>query len=619
MKSIKEVLNKKIFIGICISLLAIVLCFFVYTARQYGNQAMNAFYLSARFQGEYRIANGEWKTYIKGEHIPANKGDVTLKGHFELYVPDTGEVVGNAEEGVILAFYFNHIGGEVSENGEDFRPFDAEFDIAGEDMCGRMYIGYECIGADEITIKLKNPHKFGNAGAVDDFLNNLNTYGGTDFERDMLNRGSTERVLGIALILFAFMILGTAIFSMMIHVKGNGNLWLVGIGIFFSGIYFMFKAHGVMFFSEIIKFNTHMLLGSMMLYMLTITAIIAFMLRGKAKKLGISLTVIALVSICAFMLVPKFADVKFYDTLIAWTSLQSMICLIMIVLLALHFLKSNKNEKTLSILASFPMIAFILDSLGTGLDIWQGGDVSEIVFILMFAIALILLLKVVPQNLNAAIIARELEAEKKILSAELAESRIATMISQIQPHFIYNTLGTIEQLCITEPDAASKLVRNFSLYLRGNFSELDNAKPIMFSQEMNHVKHYTDIEQVRFPDMTIQYDLRSVEFLLPALSVQPLVENAIKHGLMGLEEGGIVTISAYETVESYMVEVTDDGVGFDMNAGYDETKHVGIKNIRGRIEAMCNGTLTIESKIGSGTKATIKIPKEAKVYDSNNS
>jgi LytS/YehU family sensor histidine kinase len=215
--------------------------------------------------------------------------------------------------------------------------------------------------------------------------------------------------------------------------------------------------------------------------------------------------------------------------------------------------------------------------------------------------------------------ARELEAEKLILSAELAESRIATLISQIQPHFIYNTLGTIEQLCITEPQEASKLVRNFSLYLRGNFSELDNAKPIMFSKEMNHVKRYTDIEQVRFPDMTIQYDLRSVEFLLPALSVQPLVENAIKHGLMGLEEGGIVTITAYETESSYVVEVTDDGVGFDMNIGYDETKHVGIKNIRGRIEAMCDGTLTIESEIGKGTKATIRIPKEAQNYDSNNS
>ena len=88
---------------------------------------------------------------------------------------------------------------------------------------------------------------------------------------------------------------------------------------------------------------------------------------------------------------------------------------------------------------------------------------------------------------------------------------------------------------------------------------------------------------------------------------------------MGLEEGGIVTISAYETEEFYVVEVADDGVGFDMNAGYDETKHVGIKNIRGRIEAMCNGTLTIESKISCGTKATIKIPKEVNVHDSNNS
>ena len=136
---------------------------------------------------------------------------------------------------------------------------------------------------------------------------------------------------------------------------------------------------------------------------------------------------------------------------------------------------------------------------------------------------------------------------------------------------------------------------------------------------MNHVKHYTDIEQVRFPDMTIQYDLRSVDFLLPALSVQPLVENAIKHGLMGLEEGGNVAITAYETDKEYVVEVTDDGVGFDMNEGYDETKHVGIKNIRGRIEAMCNGTLAIESKIGSGTKATIRIPKEAGDYDSDNS
>jgi hypothetical protein len=618
MKSIKENPKKKIFIGICICLLAIVLCFFVYTGRDYGNQAMNALYLSAKFQGEYKVADGDWQPYVKGEHIPADKGDVTLKGNFQLFVPTTGEVVGKASEGVILAFYFNHIGGEVSEGGEEFRPFDTERDLIGEAMCGKMYIGYVCKGADEITIKLKNPHKFGNAGAVDDFLNNLNTYGGTDFERDMLNRGSAHIILGIVLILFAFMLLGTAVFSMLIHIKGSSNLWLVGFCVFCAGIYLLFKAHGVMFFSEIIKFNTRMLVGSMMLYMLAITAVISGWLQGKAKRAGVSLTVFTLFSDLAFMMAPIFTDVKFYDTLPIWSAVQSMICIVMIVLLAFRFAKGDKNEKILSSFGVLPMISFIFDVAGTGFGIWQGGLLSEVVFILIFVASLIVLLKVVPQNLNAAIRARELETEKMILNAKLTESRISTMISQIQPHFIYNTLGTIEQLCITEPKAASKLVRNFSLYLRGNFSELDSVKPITFSQEMNHVKYYTDIEQVRFPDMTIQYDLRSVEFLLPALSVQPLVENAIKHGLMGLEEGGIVRISAYETEKYYVVEVTDDGVGFDMNAGYDETKHVGIKNIRGRIEAMSNGTLTIESRIGSGTKATIRIPKEAAENDSNN-
>ena len=617
MKSNKENIKNKIFTGVCLSLLFVVLCTFVYTGRNYGNQAMNAMYLSAEFQGEYKIADGDWKTYVKGEHIPADKGDVTLKGKFNLFVPTSGEVVGNASEGTVLAFYFNHIGGEISEDGVDFRPFDAESSLIGEDLCGKMYIGYECEGDGEITIRLKNPHKFGNAGAVDDFLNNLSTYGGTVFERDMLNRGNAHRVFGIALILFAFMLLGTAIFSMLIHVKGSKNLWLVGFGIFSAGIYFIFKAHGVMFFSEIIKFNTRMVTGSMMLYMLAVTSVVAGMLIGKSKIIGGLCAVLALFLNIACMIAPTAFDVKFYDTLPVWAMVQSVVCIVMTILLALHFTKEDKIRKILSFFAMLPMISFVIDAAGTGFGVWQDGLVSEVVFILVFVASVIVLLKVVPQNLNAAIRAKELEAEKKILKAELTESRMATMISQIQPHFIYNTLGTIEQLCITEPGEASKLVRNFSLYLRGNFSELDNVKPIRFSQEMNHVKHYTDIEQVRFPDMTIQYDLRSVEFLLPALSVQPLVENAIKHGLMGLEKGGIVTISAYETEIHYVVEVTDDGVGFDMNAGYDETKHVGIKNIRARIEAMCCGTLTIESEIGKGTKATIKIPKEAE-NDSNN-
>lgn len=210
------------------------------------------------------------------------------------------------------------------------------------------------------------------------------------------------------------------------------------------------------------------------------------------------------------------------------------------------------------------------------------------------------------QQMRLAEMDRQLAGQER----QLTESRIATMMSQIQPHFIYNTLGTIGQLCLEEPEKAADLVQNFSMYLRGNFVELDNAAPIPLSQELEHVRHYANIEQVRFPDMQIEYDLRSEEFLLPALSVQPLVENAIKHGLMGLEEGGCVVISTYETDKEYCVCVRDNGVGFDQSVFEDGKKHIGIKNIRGRIEAMCGGTLSIESTPGTGTTALITIPKE---------
>ena len=201
---------------------------------------------------------------------------------------------------------------------------------------------------------------------------------------------------------------------------------------------------------------------------------------------------------------------------------------------------------------------------------------------------------------------RELAQKERLIT----ENRISTMISQIQPHFIYNTLGTIHQLCLEQPEKAAELTRSFSQYLRGNFSELNNSVPIRFSQELNHIKCYMSIEQVRFPDIQTEYDLKAEDFNLPALSVQPLVENAVKHGLMGLESGGKITVSTYETDTDYCVCVKDNGVGFDKTAFYDKNKHIGIENIRERLTAMCGGTLTVDSVLGKGTTAVITIPKE---------
>lgn len=186
------------------------------------------------------------------------------------------------------------------------------------------------------------------------------------------------------------------------------------------------------------------------------------------------------------------------------------------------------------------------------------------------------------------------------------------MMSQIRPHFIYNTLGSIEQLCKMDPPKASYLAHNFAKYLRGNFGELDNPKPILMSQEMEHVHYYVSIENVRFPDMTFTFEMNSEDFYIPALTVQPIVENAIKHGLMKLSKGGTVHVVSYETDTDYCVSVVDDGVGFDTSLLIDERKHLGLRNIRERLKVMVNGKLEIESTVGVGTKVLVIIPKEVR-------
>jgi sensor histidine kinase YesM len=313
-----------------------------------------------------------------------------------------------------------------------------------------------------------------------------------------------------------------------------------------------------------------------------------------------------------FFVLPLITEVCFYDTWAWWAVVQLVANTVIAVCLIREFILVKTKERWLYIGAFLPLTAFVIDVVGTKLAIWKGGIISQCVFLVLVAVAAIMVLKFIPSNINAVAKAKELEMEKAVLNAELAESRISTMMSQIRPHFIYNTLGSIEQLCILDPPKAGALVHNFAKYLRGNFGELDNPKPILMSQEMEHVHHYICIENVRFPDMTFMFNMNSADFHIPALTIQPIVENAIKHGLMKLQKGGTIRVVSYETDTDYCISVVDDGVGFDTNALIDERKHVGLRNIRERLKVMVNGTLEIESTVGVGTKVLITIPKEVR-------
>lgn len=190
-----------------------------------------------------------------------------------------------------------------------------------------------------------------------------------------------------------------------------------------------------------------------------------------------------------------------------------------------------------------------------------------------------------------------------------AEQRIQIMISQIQPHFLYNTLSTIQALCRIDPEKAFETTEKFGTYLRMNIDSLNQESVIPFAQELEHTKTYADIEMMRFPYIHISYDIREEAFKIPALSIQPIVENAIRHGVRG-HYNGLIKVMSSSDEHDHIVVVEDNGKGFhpeDVNTM--DKGHIGIRNVRERIEMLCGGSLTIRSSIGSGTTVTIRIPK----------
>ena len=598
--------------AIGIILLALVL---LWRGNVTNNQATPALVAQVYFDGEYRIADGPWQEIVEGNHIPSTKGDVTLRGNFHMLAPD-GTYVGIYSGDMPIALYTDHIGLTFYEDGNEPYVIEMENPLLGDSFCGVGWFAYSLTSEKPIEILIHNPHNFGNENAIDALLSNIALWSGLDFEKGVLESGEAQRSTGLFFVLVALVLIGIALFSTLIHIKNSKFLWILGVVIMFAGLYFAYSASGMFFWSDSIVSNTTILGSAMILYMLFLSLGIVHFLDA-SKKLGMITGVCLGVIDGLFFVVPVITNLHFYDTWFCWGIVQSVANLVLLICLVKECCRRKDKSNWLYIGAILPLIAFDIDLVMTSFGIWKGGLASGYVFIVLFAVMMVVVLRIIPQNINVAEKAKELElqrsrleAEKSIVEAELKESRISIMLSQIQPHFIYNTLGTIERMCLKDPQKAFDLVRNFSLYLRGNFSELDSVTPIPFAEELKHVEYYVNIEKVRFPDMSIEYAVETTEFVLPALSVQPLVENAIKHGLMRLETGGTVVIRSYETPTHFCVEVKDNGAGFDTSAPIDEKKHVGLRNIRGRLKAMVDGDLILESEPGVGTKAVIIIPKE---------
>lgn len=195
---------------------------------------------------------------------------------------------------------------------------------------------------------------------------------------------------------------------------------------------------------------------------------------------------------------------------------------------------------------------------------------------------------------------------------EICDMRVTILTAQISQHFIYNTLTTIKHLCKKDAALAAETVDEFSGYLRGNLDSLTGDKTIRFSRELDHVKNFLAIEQKRFGKrINVIYDIREDDFMLPVLTLQPLVENAVRHGITPKEQGGTIRISTGKNDADYWIRVEDDGVGYcTQDKEKDKKAHIGMSNVASRVEGLCGGTVKVLSSLGEGTKVLLTIPGE---------
>lgn len=191
------------------------------------------------------------------------------------------------------------------------------------------------------------------------------------------------------------------------------------------------------------------------------------------------------------------------------------------------------------------------------------------------------------------------------------EAEVKLMVSQIQPHFIYNTLSSISTLIKIDPEKAQKGLDEFTEYLRANLTSIGETGLVSFENELKHIETYLSLEKMRFDErLNVKMDIEVKNFLVPPLTIQPLVENAVKHGILKKIQGGTITIKSYETDEAYFVEIVDDGIGFDTNdPSYKGKEHVGLNNVKYRLSTMCKGDLFIHSVVDKGTTMVIKFEK----------
>ena len=613
MNKLKQILKKPpVFFALSILLLILSFSFIIYMDKN-NIQSSNPVPPKVIFVGEYKIGDGDWNEY-DGTNIPIYHGkDITLSGYFMLIDPNTKEQY-PVSKGLGVAFYLNHINVSiVNKDGTKTQLF-CEVEEAGESSCGETW-QYYMITTDayeKMTILISNPHIYGNPNALNNMLESLSLYYNTYFELMILKDSRIERAFGLLVMFGGIVVVAIGLFSYLLKIKRIKSIFPIGFAIFFAGLYVFFSTMSISLYFESISQNTIIVELAAMFYYLFLIKVFSDQLLDKKKIFGIIATIVSALLIPCSILLAVFTEAYFFDMWLLFAIFEVVSFILLLIGIGYNIKEYNAPQKIMFIIYMLSFITCVLDIIFSGVGGFEETGFSQISFVFIFIIAIITIITLVPKNVNNAIKNKELEFEKNILNNKLQESRILLMISQIQPHFLYNILNTIYHLCDKDVELAKKAVDDFSTYLRNNINSLSTTELISFNKELENIKTYINLEKIRFgEELEVIYNIQTNDFYLPILSIQPLVENAIKHGVSKKRGGGTVTILSYEDELNYIIEISDTGVGYNTDQVINDDKtHIGIQNVKDRLESRVGGRLEIESEIGVGTVAIVYIPKK---------
>ena len=404
--------------------------------------------------------------------------------------------------------------------------------------------------------------------------------------------------LGLIIIL-----LSTAVFS---YERSFGEMLILGSYLVLCGISLYITSCGYVSYRSGTAAMVYVLFDRLFLFLPVIfTLYCLYRTRGPKPRMYRVLIAVGCVWFTgASFLLSFFADMS-------WRMLREADYIYMILMYAmclyLTLTESGSGERKYAMLNAATIVPVIAGLFLEGLThagFASGRRVSPVIAGMFISSVML--------TFNAAITLHRHFSEQLEMEKELSESRMRILLDQMKSHFIRNSIATLRTMIKYDPDRAYDLMHDFSEYITYNIDSIRAPKLIPLEKEINHIEAYVNLEMERLsPRLRVEYDLREKGARVPQLSIEPFVENAVRHGIWPKKGPGTVRVSSVREDSSCVITVRDDGVGFDTTQDSAEERYgIGIGNAVERLREMVGGSVEIEGKKDEGTLVTIRIPLE---------